>query len=35
MGQRKPVRVFQLIAKDTIESQVLDIRTFRIIVTES
>lgn len=26
MGQRKPVRVFQLIAEDTIESRVLDIR---------
>ena len=26
MGQRKPVRVFQLIAEDTIESKVLDIR---------
>jgi SNF2 family DNA or RNA helicase len=26
MGQRKTVRVFQLIAEDTIESRVLDIR---------
>jgi len=26
MGQRKPVRVFQLIAKDTVESKVLDIQ---------
>ena len=26
MGQRKQVRVFQLIAEDTIESKVLDIR---------
>lgn len=26
MGQRKPVRVFQLIASDTVESKVLEIR---------
>jgi SNF2 family DNA or RNA helicase len=26
MGQTKPVRVFQLIAADTIEAKVLDIR---------
>lgn len=26
MGQRKTVRVFQLIAEDTVESRVLDIR---------
>lgn len=29
MGQRKTVRVFQLIAENTIESQVLDIRESR------
>jgi SWI/SNF-related matrix-associated actin-dependent regulator of chromatin subfamily A3 len=28
MGQTKPVRVFQLIAENTVESRVLDIRTF-------
>jgi SWI/SNF-related matrix-associated actin-dependent regulator of chromatin subfamily A3 len=27
MGQTKPVRVFQLIAENTVESRVLDIRT--------
>lgn len=28
MGQRKTVRVFQLIAADTVEAKVLDIRAF-------
>lgn len=28
MGQTKPVKVFQLIAEDTIESQVLEIREY-------
>ena len=27
MGQTKPVRVFQLIAENTVESRVLDIRS--------
>ena len=30
MGQRKTVRVFQLIAEDTIESKVLDIRELHL-----
>lgn len=32
MGQRKTVRVFQLIAEDTIESKVLDIRELKLSV---
>jgi len=31
MGQTKPVRVFQLIAENTVESRVLDIRMFASI----
>lgn len=36
MGQRKTVRVFQLIAENTIEAKVLEIReSARLIVTAS
>jgi hypothetical protein len=31
MGQRKTVRVFQLIAEDTVEARVLDIRELCVI----
>lgn len=33
MGQEKVVRVFQLIAENTIESSVLDIRTSHSVTT--